>query len=145
MSVELVPVLVALAFNSTTSPEESVVWNRRALDIARAEKAPAAALALLSVMPNELVKGDEGRRRHVARLEALLDDPVIAGDAAAVGFIRLALADNWKRRPEQSLPLYRAIVNDPRLEQRHPIRGGLRPAGQCRSQARRPGRGSDSV
>lgn len=121
-SIQLLPVLSALAANAVVSREDSAKHLERAIVIARQAKAPAPVLAHFGLRLAET--SHEGWR--VPDFRPLYDDPIISADPRAAAAVRLehAIELGEHRRGREARPLLQQVRDMPGLRPADPIRVG---------------------
>ena len=125
-SVHLLPVLSELAENAVTSAEDRQRYVRQALEIARAEKAPAAAITFFALAEATLQWAMKSKNwKSVPKFQALHSDPLIAADPRAAAAVRLEEAEYTHRnasKKQQAIQLLNGVRDMPGLGENDPIR-----------------------
>lgn len=118
------PLMVAVAVNDATSPEESAEMLKSALS-----RLPStASIRLRAALAYRLACTQLTRRPDIdgcrARLRALLAEPAMAADPVVSGVLSLAIARAaYQQAPaHDAITLVQAVVDDPRLGDSDPLR-----------------------
>jgi outer membrane biosynthesis protein TonB len=125
-SLAVLPVLADLASNALVGREDRRADLSRALAIARAEKAPPAALAWIGM---GLAATEWSWARHADRrvdaVRALLADPAIAADPHTSAAVRLVLAElleDMKKDKAEVVAILSQVPTTPGLDPHDPLR-----------------------
>lgn len=116
-TADLIPILAALSLLPIAESKDVAMWAARAAELAKAARAPAPAWLALEL--RAMAAGQP--RAFRPALVKLIDDPVLREDPVAAGVMRLQLA-NIDANGTSATTQLRAIVDDTRLAERHPVK-----------------------
>ncbi|SEM44128.1 hypothetical protein SAMN05192583_0223 [Sphingomonas gellani] len=114
--------LWALSVNAVVGREETHDLLLRAMDIARAKKAPALVLLALDVDARRTAKASF--RRGEMPYRPLLTDPVYTADPEARAAARLVMAESMGRKDDAQRPLLAQVAEDAALAKDNRFRVG---------------------
>lgn len=116
-SIQILPLLDALASHVLVSASETIELRKRELAVARAAKAPAAAIAEYELILAYAESAAAPRQVRLDRVRSLLRDPSLAGDSHATAFLKYNLSRllSSQNQRDEAERLLREVADDTSL------------------------------